>query len=226
VSAGVTPSEGVPSVERVRAPALAVDAGRRLASVVSSRPYALEIDLRRGHVSGHRLLPEESLVDRLRELLEPAAAANTRVGLIRSAAWIGAGRIAVSGYDADAIWRPNGDIAGERRPAGLHVIDTRDWRVRTVDERASAFVAAAGVLLTSGREGRGLAAYSPDGEQRFDVLADRQVEIVATAGSIAYVRAVPDPALLAIDLTRGRVVGTSWPARVTLLQQRIAAGWD
>jgi hypothetical protein len=69
VSAGVTPSEGMPSVDRVRAPALAVDAGRRRAYVVSSRPYALKIDLRRGHVSGHRLVPQESLVDRLRELL-------------------------------------------------------------------------------------------------------------------------------------------------------------
>jgi hypothetical protein len=226
VSAGVTPSEGVPSVERVRAPALAVDAGRQRAYVVSSRPYALEIDLRRGRVSGHRLVPRESLADRLRELLEPAAEANTQVGLSRSAAWIGAGRIALSGHDADAIWRPNGDIAGERRPAGLQVIDTRDWSVRTIDERASAFVTAAGLLLTSGREGRGLAAYSPDGEERFRVLADRRVEIVATAGSVAYVRTPPDQALVAIDLARGRTLGTSAPGRATLLRELVPAGTE
>jgi hypothetical protein len=211
VSAGVTPSEGVPSVERVRAPALAVDPGRRRAYVVSTRPYAYEIDLRRGRVSGHRLLPQDSLVDRLRELLEPSAAANAEVGLIRDAAWIGEGRIALSGYDADAIWRPNGDIASERRPAGLQVVDTHDWRVRTIDEAAASFVATAGLLLTSGPEGRGLAAYSPDGEERFRVLADRHVEIVATAGSLAYVRAPPDPALQTIDLMSGRTLGKSAP---------------
>jgi hypothetical protein len=227
VSAGLMPTEGVPSVERVRAPGLAVDAGARRAYVVSSRPYALEIDLRRLRVSGHRLVPGASLGDRLRELLDPSAEANdAQVGIVRNAAWIGAEHIGLSGYDADVIWRPDGAIEGARRPAGLHVIDTREWQVRTLDERTSAFVAAAGLLLTSGREGGGLAAYTSDGEERFHTLADQQVEIVATAGSVAYVRTPPDPALHAIDLERGRVLGKSAPSRATLLLERLPAGWE
>jgi hypothetical protein len=182
VSAGAMPPNVEPSVEHVRAPALAVDSGRRRAYVVSSRPHAVEIDLRRRRVSDHRLVAQASLLDRLRELLEPSAAAiepsaaaSAEVGVVRRAAWLGEGRIALSGYDADAVWRPDGGVEGERRPAGLHVIDTRDWSVRTLDERASSFVAAAGLLLTSGPGGRGLAAYSPEGREAFRVLGDRHV---------------------------------------------------
>ena len=165
-----------------------------------------------------------SLVDRLRELLEPSAAAYARVGPVRIAAWIGAGRIALSGYDGDAVWRSDAGVEGERRPAGLHVIDTRDWSIRTLDERASTFVAAAGLLLTSGPQGRGLAAYSPDGGERFHVLDGRHLEIVASAGSLAYVRTPPERALQVVDLARGRVIGTSAPGGATLLLEGDAAG--
>ncbi|HEX2088210.1 MAG TPA: hypothetical protein VHF89_21160, partial [Solirubrobacteraceae bacterium] len=135
-------------------------------------------------------------------------------------------RIALSGYDADAVWRADGGIEGERRPAGLHVMDTRDWSVRTLDARASGFVAAGGLLVTSGPGGRGLAAYSPEGREAFQVLGDRRVEVVATVGSLAYVRAPPEPALHVVDLTRGRVVGTGAAGRATLLLGRVAAGWE
>jgi hypothetical protein len=225
VSAGLMATELAPSVEHVRTPALAVDSDGHRAYVVSSRPYVIEVDLRRRGVSGHRLVTQTSLADRLRELLEPSAEAYARVGSVRDAAWIGAGRIAVSGYDGDAVWRPDGGVVGERRPAGLHVIDTRDWSIRTLDERASTFVAAAGLLLTSGPDGRGLAAYARDGGERFHVLDDRHVEIVATAGSLAYVRTPPEPALQVVDLSDGRVVGTSTPGRATLLVERVA-GWQ
>jgi hypothetical protein len=224
VSAGAMPTKVAPSVEHVRMPALAVDSGRRRAFVVSSRPHAVEIDLRRRRVSHHRLVARASLLDRLRELLEPSAVASAQVGAVRRAAWIGDGRIALSGYDADVVLHPHGSVEAERRPAGLHIIDTRDWSIRTLDERASAFVAAGGLLLTSGREGRGLAAYSPDGGERFHVLDDRRVEVVASAGSLAYVLAPPGQALQVVDLTRGRVLGSSAPGRATLLLERVATG--
>jgi hypothetical protein len=79
--------------------------------------------------------------------------------------------------------------------------------------------------LTSGPGGRGLAAYSPDGRGRFHVLADRDVEVVATAGSLAYVRAPPQQALRVVDLARGRLVGTSARGRARLLMERVPAGW-
>ena len=118
VSAGAMQTEGASSVKRERAPALAVDSVRRRAYVVSSRPHVVEIDLRRRRVSDHRLVAQASLLDRLRELLEPSAAASAQVGVVRRAAWIGEGRIALSGYDADVVWRPDGGVEAERRPAG------------------------------------------------------------------------------------------------------------
>jgi hypothetical protein len=226
VSAGAMPTEGVSSVERVRAPALAVDSGRRRAYVVSSRPHAVEIDLRSGRVSGHRLVARPSLLDRLRELLEPSAAASARVGIVRRAAWIGDGRIALSGYDADAVWRAHGGIEAASRPAGLQVIDTRDWSVRVLDERSSSFVAAAGLLLSNGPGGRGLTAYSPERRETLHMLGDRHVEVIATAGSLAYLRTRPEPALQVVDVTRGRVVGTSAPGRAVLLLERVGTGWE
>jgi hypothetical protein len=225
VSAGVTPTEGVPMVEHVRTPALAVDPNRRRAYVLSSRPHAVEIDLLRQRVRHHRLVPRTSLLDRLREWLEPSAAADAEVGAVRSAAWVGAAHIALSGYDADVVWRADGGVDAETRAAGLRVIDTRDWSVRTLDERASAFVAAAGLLLTSGPGGRGLAAYSPDGRGTFWVLGDRHVEVVATAGSLAYLRAPLEQALQVVDLARGRVVGKSAPGRARLLLESVPRGW-
>jgi hypothetical protein len=218
MSAGAMPTEALPSVERVRTPALAVDPGRRRAYVVSSRPHAVEIDLRRRRVSHHRLVARPSLLERLRELVEPsAAAASAQVGIVRRAAWIGDGRIALSGYDADVVWRPQGAVEAERRPAGLQVIDTRDWSVRTLDEEASSFVVAEGMVLTGGAGGRGLVAYSPDGREAFHVLEDRRVEVVATAGSLAYVRTPPEPALQVVDVTGARVVASDARPEVAVL---------
>jgi hypothetical protein len=214
VSAGLMPSDFAPSVERVRTPGLAVGPDGRRAYVMSSRPYVVEVDLRRRRVSGHRLVARTSLMDRLRELIEPSAEAYARVGPVRHAAWIGPARIALAGYDGDAVWRMDAGVEGERRPAGLHVINTRDWSLRTLDERALGFVAAGGLVLTGGR---GLTAYTADGDERFHVLDGRRVEIVASAGSFAYVRTPPDPALHVVDLARGRVIATSASGRATLL---------
>jgi hypothetical protein len=112
-------------------------------------------------------------------------------------------------------------------PGGARrAIDTRDWSVRTLDERAATFDAAAGLLLTTGPGGRGLAAYTPDGRGRFQVLGDRHVEVAATAGSLAYVRAPSERALQVVDLARGRVLGTTAPGRARLLLESVPAGWD
>ena len=212
VSAGVIATGDVPSVEHVRTPALAVDSERRRAYVLPARPYAVEIDLRRQRVRVHPLVPRPSPLERLRELLEPSAAASAQVGSVRSAAWVGGARIALSGHDAAVVRHPDGRVEAERRPAGLRVIDTRDWSVRTLDERVSAFSAAAGLLLTSGPGGRGLAAYSPDGRGRFHVLADRSRRGRRDRG-LARVRAHTAAAGAAGGRPRARALGRHERAR-------------
>jgi hypothetical protein len=48
------------------------------------------------------------------------------------------------------VWGRDGGVDRERRPAGVRVIDTRDWSVGVLDERAVVFDVAAGLLLTGG----------------------------------------------------------------------------
>ena len=94
-------------------------------------------------------------------------------------------------------------------------------RVRTLDERASAFVAAGGMLLTTNR--RGLTGYAPGGGERFRVLDGQRVEIVASAGSLAYVRTRPGAALQVVDVVHGRVLGSGAPGRAAFPLERASA---
>jgi hypothetical protein len=307
MSAGVLPTEGIASVDHVRTPALAVDAARRRAFILSSRPHAVEVDLTNGRVRHHRLVPRPSLTDRVRELIDPSAEAaalpdgrvpappdrsqgavaaspevapptaappevaspaaaptevaspaaaptevappgtaaptavappaaadpavadswaaavpRPRVGRVRTAAWLGAARLAVSGHDEFVVLRGGDVVEDGRRPAGLRIVDTRDWSVRTLDERVDGFRTAGGLLLTGGS---GLAAYAPDGAEVFRLLAGSRVEIVATAGSLAYVRTPPADELRVVDLADGRVIGTAARDRPRLLLETGPRGW-
>jgi hypothetical protein len=218
-SAGLLPTEGVPFILRTRQPGLAVDAQRRRAYVVSSRPQLLEVDLRALRVRYHRLSPYRSPLDRLRDLLEPPADAQQPVGPTRVAAWLPPGLIAVSGHDSHVSWRPRGGVDHVARPAGLRLIDTRRWDVRTLDERAASFRTAEGLIVT---DGRGLAIHGPDGTVR--VLEGRRVELLGSAASLAYVR--DGPRLHVVDLTSGRIEATSAAGWPQLLLEPTAGPWE
>jgi hypothetical protein len=209
VSAGLLPTEGVPFILRTRLPGLAVDARRRRAYVVPDRPEVLEVDLRTRRVLYHRVAPRRSLLDRLRDLVEPPAEAQPPVGPARSAAWLPPGTIAVAGVDSHVSWRPNASLEPVARPAGLQLIDARRWEVRTLDDGAAGFRAAGGLVLT---DGDGLAGYRADGSRAFHVLGDRRVKLVAASGGFAYLR---DGAVhRVVELDAGRVVATirnGWP---------------
>jgi hypothetical protein len=238
MSAGVLPTEGVPFVHRIRIPGLAVDPGRRRAYVISSRPHAVEVDLRRGTVRHHRLVTHRTAVDRLRELAarfggraaptgdgaddapaardraagagSPAArdgGGSPRVGPVRTAAWLGGGRVALAGYDEFIVWRSRGRVEGGRRPAGLAVVDTRNWTVRTVDARSDALpgpAAAAGGL----------------GSVR---TADGLPGSVATAGGLDSVRRADGRAV--VDLQSRDVLERAPRPRVRLLAELRPRGW-
>jgi hypothetical protein len=224
VSAGVLPSAGAPFVVRVRRPGLAVDPRRHRAYLLPARPEVVEVDLRLRRVQYHPLSPRRSLVDRLRELLEASAEAEPSVGSERAATWLSPGLIAVSGRDAHVTWHPNGALAQLSRPAGLHVIDSEQWRVRTLDEHAAGFRAANGLLLTT--EPSGLTAYRPDGRRAFHLLEDRRVELVAIAGSLAYVRTDHARSLDVVDLADGQVVATGADPSPRPLPDAAAGPWD
>jgi hypothetical protein len=226
VSAGLLTAQvtGSPSIVRERRPALAVDPRRRRAYVLPAAPEVVEVDLQRRRVLHHGLSVRRSLLDRIRDLLDASAAAAPVVGPVRSAAWLGDGRIAVAGYNAHVWRRPTGALEQATRPAGLRLIDTREWSVRTLDDDATAFHVAAGLLLTRGPDNQGITAYRPDGRPASHLLDGRPVEIAATTGALALVRVPPAPAVQIVDLTRGHVIAT--PAALRLLPERAPGPWD
>lgn len=213
-SAGVmtTQEADVPAIVHTRRPGLAVDPRRRRAYVLPATSEVVEVDLATRAVRSHRLTPRRALLDRLRDLFQPAAqarpvvgATETRpiVGSVRSARWLGNGRIAVAGYDADVELRASGALHAVNRPAGLRVIDTRRWRVHTIHDEATGFRVAGDVLIPVIPGAAGLAAYHPNGRPAFRGLG----ELTATAGPLAYVRATGE--LHVVDLTKRRIVATT-----------------
>jgi hypothetical protein len=105
-------------------------------------------------------------------------------------------------------------------PAGLRLIDTRSWTVRTIDPDASACSVAGELVLAYGalwdgadqrHIGPGLTAYSRDGRPVFRLFRDEAVSWVQTAGCFAYAvvergGAVLDSHLYLVDLDAGRVL--------------------
>ncbi len=208
---------GTGSQHRVdaRMPGLAVDSEGRRAFVIA-KGIAAEVDLRTLAVSYHSLEGTPSLLSRLWNWLEPAAAAKQVSGYHRQGRWLGADLIAVSGADT---------TDGRYQPTGLLVIDTRAWTVRTIDRGAIGFALAGDLLLTTG-SGIGLTAYGLDGRLRFRLFEGREVWLDEAYGGRAFVGFSGQPLdpLQIVDLASGRVVGTSEQPLPTLLLGS-GSGW-
>lgn len=81
-----------------------------------------------------------SLLSRLRDWLDPAADAKISFGWSREADWLGDGLVAVSGSDYHGL---------SSTLAGLKLIDTEAWGVRTLDPGASVHRLAEGTLFAA-----------------------------------------------------------------------------
>ena len=208
IDAGLETLAANRAVTRSQTPGLAVDPTGRRALVVSAAGDAAAIDLMAGKVVSHTLREPVSLLGRLGSWLEPAAEAKFSAGAERQAAWVGDHLVAVSGQDHRFA---NGQE--EATPAGLTLVDVRDWSTRALDERASQFSFSAGTLLAYGTSwssatqktaGMGLTAYGLDGKERFHLFGDEPIYFLETAGSYAYVwRGGKSP--VAVDLRAGTV---------------------
>jgi hypothetical protein len=150
------------------------------------------------------------LLGRLRNWLEPPAQAKAPTeGFVRRAAFVGSSQVAVTGTDFSV-----GGGVTAAAPAGLQLIDTRRWRVRTLDDGASEMLPAGRLLLVFGgryrtsrrrAEGIGLRAYSGGGEERFHLFGSRRIGDVQAAGGYAYVRTASGTRYRVVDLARGRI---------------------
>src|SRR4051794_17875450 len=164
--AGVQLTDTLAYEVRERVPGLAVDPDGRRAFVVAAGLVA-EVRLADLAVAYHRPARQVSALERVREWLEPVAEAKTTSGFVSTAAWAGDGRLAVAG-------------------SGLSLLDTRRWRVRVIDPRASEVRVAGERLLASGSNA-GLRAYGLDGRRRFRLFGGRPAWVSEVYGGRAYV---------------------------------------
>lgn len=197
-------------------PGLAIDGAGARAFVVQAGAPVAEVDLRTLRVREHALSQPISLLGRLRDWLEPRAQAKASDGPVREAVWLGRGLLAVTGSDYRAFVDAKGRQQETSIPAGLKLIDTRRWSVRTIDPRASRIDLAAGTLLAYGAlwdspsqqfRGAGLSGYALDGSRRFHLFGDRPVSAVVVLGRHVFAGGLlAQPRL--IDARTGRIVRT------------------
>jgi hypothetical protein len=193
IDAGLETIDANRAVSRIQLPGLAVDPSGQRAVVVPAVGDIAAVDLVAGRVVSRTLGEPVSLLGRLRSWLEPTAEAKVSAGEERQAAWVGDHFVAVSGQDHHLA---NGQDQEQTTPAGLTLIDVRDWTTRTLDEQASQFSFSAGTLLAYGTSwssatqkttGMGLTAYGLDGKERFHLFEDEPIYFVETAGPYAYI---------------------------------------
>lgn len=185
-SVAENPDSGEPSAI-VRGAGFAVDPDGRRAFVVGPDLLTAEVDLDSLHVEYHA--PGSSLLSRLLGWLQPAAVAKAVSGPSRTAMWLGNGLVAVAGADYAHTRDAQGHEAVQTTPFGLRIVDTRDWRWRTIDREATWFTAGAGVLVVDHQDEHGVrtaVAYGYDGVERYRVvLAARSW--LSLSGGLGYV---------------------------------------
>ena len=202
------------TVVRQLVPGLAVDPSGERALILPPGNAAVEVDLETRAARWHALTEPVSLLARLRAWLDPPAHAKAPVlGPARDARWIGDGLVAVAGSDL----RPAREAGAEpvERPAGLRIVDTRRWTVRTLDAHATAFTFAPGAeaLVAHGGAPGGVRVYGVDGNDRFRLFAGRRAFVIGAAGRYAYVGLDDGDPVAVVDAAAGRVLhdDVRWP---------------
>jgi hypothetical protein len=166
-------SEPAGSASETWSPGLAVDTAGARAFVVQAQSPVTEVVLRTCRGRAHPPGPS-------------AKAADVVVGPWREALWLGRGLLAVTGSDS------------EKTPAGLTLVDTRRWRARTIDARATEVALVSGTLFASSSlynpvsqtaRGSGLTGFSIDGRRRFHLYGRQAITGVQPVGAKALVGA-------------------------------------
>jgi hypothetical protein len=208
--------------ERYERPGLAVDEQR--AFVVSAGGPVAEVDLGTLAVTYHGLAQRNL-----------SAAAKASEGWSRRALFLGEGLLAVSGQDEE-VWTTEEGMKNLRdRPAGLSLVDTRTWNVRTVDRDANSFVRADRVLYVTRHSwdsstqkvtAMGVAAYGLDGVKRFHIVPQAVVYALLVYRGQAYIGLNPRGGpYLVVDAASGRVVGRRSARLPQLLREQASPFW-
>jgi hypothetical protein len=183
---------------------------------------------------GHGEAGTRGAFGRVREWLEPTAYAKGGSGPLRTAHWLGDGILAVTGSDEEPSDQSGRDAGARERPAGLSLVDTRTWTVRTIDRGASEVSVAGGLLLATGfepsRDAIGLTAYELDGTRRFQRFAGRQAWVGQVHDARAYVDVFGPGAAMqshhVVDLATGRATSAPGATPPRLLLGSAASWWE
>jgi hypothetical protein len=181
-------------------PGIAVDPeGSRMLVVAARGLLVAEVALASGEITYHPL---------------GAAASKGDVDMWwREAAWVGNGRIAVSGEH----FRPSRGrrVPDGPAPFGVRLIDTSDWSITTLDARSSVMHVAGDTVLAYGTrwfdggrrsESTGLLAFHGDGRRAFVRFRGRDIATVGSRGHLLYAWVRRTRTLHVIDLRDGRTV--------------------
>ncbi|MFN2466710.1 MAG: hypothetical protein ABR521_01050 [Gaiellaceae bacterium] len=191
---------------RTRRPGLAVDAAAGRAYVIDAGGTVGEVNLRTMRVSYRTL----DLAQQRSRRATPRRLVKATEGPERYARWLGDGLIALSGIDSFSQRDASGELSFSQRAAGLQVIDSRSWTATMIEPRASGFDYGDGVLFglggsweskTNTRDVVGIAAFDPNGSERYRLFADKEVSMYA-AGDLGYVYRGDLPAFV-IELASG-----------------------
>jgi hypothetical protein len=123
---------------------------------------------------------------------------------VRHAAWLGEGRLAVSGWTA------------HNRAAGLALLNVRSASFRVLDTSTDSMAAGDGALVgyrfsfppARRLPGGGVTIYSASGRRRFHLLGRSTIAAAEVVGARAYVDQ-DELHVLVIDLRTGRTLATA-----------------
>lgn len=184
--------------ERQQQPGFAVDRTGKRAVVVDPSGLVAEVDLPSLAVSYHRL-PGRVL-------------AKSISGPWRMASFVDSRYVAVTGHDS---------AEGSQTAAGLRLIDTTDWSVRTLDPDASGVAVVRGEVVVWGASWTaeklvrpiGLRVYRLDGSRRVSLFSGRSVGLSDVIGRRAYLVDDNSQTYHVVDVATGqiRTARLRWP---------------
>jgi hypothetical protein len=215
IPGGAEPTEhGDSHALRQRHPGFALDAAARTAYVLADSGVVAEVELETMTARYHTPTQVTTWLSRLRNWLEPAAQAKTAEGTIRYARWLGNGLLATAGTNHSIVRGSSGEQRTVTEPAGVHVIDVRSWRRRTIDASGAYVTWAGGFLFVSGyrpdwleqSRAAGVVAYQPDGNVVLRLFEGRVANVGEVCAGRAYVWIGNRIAI--VDLASGRVLAT------------------
>lgn len=185
------------------APGLAFDPIRHRVFVVQPVGPIAEVDLDGRTVSYHS--PRTSLLRSIAAALVPSASAKLSSWATVRAVWLGGGLLAVSGDSFDVVTR-------EGEPAGVTIIDTREWSTCLLDRRPTHVAVTAGSLLAWDGDGSdelggvGLVGYGLADGRRWHLFGRQYLDVQMYGGYAYAINSWDGWRVTTVDVSTGRIV--------------------